>query len=317
MPQPTHSDVHVNRPLTTYSSAYIANQEDFVATKVFPFIGSDSKSDTYWIYDKADWMRLVSQRRAPGTPSAGGGYTLNTDTFSVDRWAVHNDVDDPTRANADDPLRPDEEATDWVTEQILRRIEAEWAAQYFVTGAWTSESTPATLWSAGGSTPIEDIRARHTGIRRITGKKPNTIVTTPDVFDVLVDHPDVTDRVKYTTDASTISEAQLAKLFNVDRFLVAGSIAPTTNEGAATDAFDFQLGDHLLLAYVHPNPTPKTATAGATFTWTGMAGSNSLGTRIKRFRIEENESDRIEGEVWFDQKKIGDDLAHFFLQPVA
>lgn len=316
MPQPTASDVHVNRPLTSYSTAYIQDQSDFIATTVFPFIGSQSKSDDYWEYDRGDWMRIVAEKRAPGAPSAGGGFTVATNSFRTERWAIHQDVDDPTRANADDPLAPDNDATEWVTEQLLRTIEREWITAYFTPGVWNRQLTPGTLWSAGGSTPIENVRAEHTRIWSITGKKPNTIVASPGVRDVLVDHPDVLDRIKYTSNASVVEEAELARLFRVDKFVLAGGVETTSAEGAATDTFDFMVGDHLWMGYVNPNPGPKTATAGATFTWTGLTGSSSLGNRIKRFRLEEYESDRIEGEVWFDQVIIGNDLGMFFNAPI-
>lgn len=318
MPQPTVSDVHVNRPLTTYSTAFVANQEDFIAMRAFPFIPSESKSDEYWVYDRADWARLVAEKRAAGTASAGGGYTIARQNFSVERWAIHQDVDDPTRANADDPLAPDQDATTWVTEQILRAIEREWNDNYFVTGIWDQEVTPATLWDAGGSTPIEDVRSEHTRILSITGKRPNTIVTTPYVRDVLIDHPDVLDRIKYTgSGAVTIDEAQLAELFKVERFLVGGGFETTSQEGAATDTFDFMLGKNLWLGYVNPSPSPRTVTAGGTFVWTGNPGTGATGQRIKRFRLEEYESDRIEGETWFDQQIIANDCGMLFLAPIS
>jgi len=317
MPQPTASDVHVNRPLTTYSTAFIQDQSDFVATKVFPIIGSESKSDEYYEYDRGDWMRIAMEKRAPGTPSAGSGYTIGTAPFNTERWSIHTDVDDPTRANADDPLRPDEDATQWVTEQALRTLEREWVSNFFVTGVWNQEVTPGTLWSAGGSTPIEDVRAQHTRIWSLTGKRPNTAVVSPNVFDVLVDHPDVLDRVKYTSDATVVGEPELARLFRVQNFMIAGGVSTTSVEGAATDTFDFMAGDNMFLGYVDPNPSTRTATSGGTFAWTGLNGASPLGNRIKRFRVEVNESDRIEIDIWFDMKIIANDLGMLFLAPIA
>ena len=94
MPQPTASDVHVNRPLTSYSTAFIQDQSDFIAGQIFPSIPSESKSDEYWIYDRGDWMRNVAEKRAAGAASAGGGFTISTATFAVERYAIHQDVDD-------------------------------------------------------------------------------------------------------------------------------------------------------------------------------------------------------------------------------
>lgn len=322
MPQPTASDVHVNRPLTTYSTAFIQDQNDFVATKVFPIIPSESKSDDYYEYDRADWMRIAMEKRAPGTPSAGGGFTITTASFNCDRWSIHKDVDDPTRANADDPLRPDQDATQWVTEQALRTLEREFLSAFFAAGIWNQQVTPGTLWSAGGSTPIEDVRTQHTRIWSLTGKRPNTAIVSPNVFDVLVDHPDVVARVLYTGpggsgDATVLGEQELARLFRVQNFLIAGGVTATSAEGAATDTFDFMAGDHMWLGYVDPNPSPQTATAGGIFAWTGLTGASPLGNRIKRFRVEENESDRIEIDIWFDMKIMSNDLGMFFNAPIA
>jgi hypothetical protein len=286
---------------------------------MFPFVPSESKSDLYWEYDRGDWMRNVAEKRAAGAPSAGGGYTVSTNTFAVERVAIHQDVDDPTRANADDPLRPDQDATSWVSEQIMRRLEIDWMTEFLTAGVWTTDVTPGTLWSAGGSTPIEDVRAQYTAIAQLTGKRPNKITTTPPVFDVLVDHPDILDRISFTggPNPAIVTEQTLAALFQVDEFNVAWGIQTTSAEGAATDTFAFIGGDHLLLAYVDDNPGPRTATAGATFVWSGMPGSGAAGTRIKRFRMEEIESDRIEGEIWYDQRVVAADLGCLFEQPIT
>jgi hypothetical protein len=57
--------------------------------------------------------------------------------------------------------------------------------------------------------------------------------------------------------------------------------------------------------------------AGYTFTWSGLLGSNVLGTRISRFRMEHLKSDRIEIEQAFDHKKVAADLGGFFLNAVS
>ncbi len=316
MPQPTASDVHVNRPLTNYSVAFAQSQEDFLATRVFTTIPSQSRGDDYFVYDRADWARLVAEKRAPGTESAGGGYTLNTDTFLAERWSVHQAVDDPTRANADDPLDPDRDATAWVTEQMLRRMEAEFQANFFTTGVWTRQITPGTLWDAGGSTPISDIKTEIIRIAQITGKRPNTIATTPFVFNVLSEHVDVQEKIKYTQRA-VVTQDLLASLLGVERFLVGWGFQTTSVEGAATDTFDFMLGKHLWLGYVDPNPGPRRATAGATFVWSGLTGASRLGFRIKRFRDEPKESDIVEGDVWFDMKIVANDLGMLFANPIS
>lgn len=325
MPNPTPSDVHVDRTLTNLSVAYAQDASKFVHAQVFPEVPSAKQSDLYRIYDKETWHRILAEKRAPGTESAGGGYKLSTTPFYCERYALHDDVDDPTLANADDELAPIEDSTLYVTENMLMRREFDWASQFFVNGAWGANqlqgvaAAPAggqfLQWDQAGSTPVQDVDAQSAAIASLTGRKPNTAVCTLPVFNALKNNSDVRDRFKFTSGGS-VTRDMLAGLFEVDRFLVAESVTNTALEGAA-DATDFILGKHFLLAHVAPRPGLRTPSAGYTFTWTGLTGSANNGTRIKRFRMEELESDRIEIDAAYDFKKVGEDLAFLFLDAAA
>src|ERR1051326_8355535 len=142
MPQPTLQDVHVNRPLTNVSVAY--SQEaagvEFVADRAFAPIPVENKSDLYWTYKRADWNRDEMQKRGLAQESAGAGYNVDsTGTYNCNVWALHKDVDDQIRANADSPLAPDRDATIFLTQKALIRRENEWVKNYFATGVWTGE----------------------------------------------------------------------------------------------------------------------------------------------------------------------------------
>src|ERR1035438_6133175 len=73
MPQPTLQDVHVNRPLTNISVAYLqeAAGVEFVADKAFPAVPVENKSDLYYTYARADFNRDEMQKRALSAESAG------------------------------------------------------------------------------------------------------------------------------------------------------------------------------------------------------------------------------------------------------
>ncbi|MES0340719.1 MAG: hypothetical protein ABUK08_00225, partial [Candidatus Humimicrobiaceae bacterium] len=89
---PTAGDVHVNTPLTMISIAYLQNAMHFVADQVFPNIPVTKQSDRYYTYDRGEFNRDEMEKRAPGTESAGGSYTLdNTPTYYADVYAFHKD----------------------------------------------------------------------------------------------------------------------------------------------------------------------------------------------------------------------------------
>jgi hypothetical protein len=122
MPQPTQGDVHVNRPLSNISIAYL-NMQDFIAHKVFPNVPVNKQSDAYFVYPKDQWFRTDAKPRGVSQESAGSGYELDTDTYYAKPQALHKDVDDQIRANADAPINLDAEATEFVTRQLALRRE--------------------------------------------------------------------------------------------------------------------------------------------------------------------------------------------------
>jgi hypothetical protein len=160
MPSPTLGQVHVDRPLTNMSVAYIQDEKAFVCGKVFPYVPVDKKSDRYFVYLKEDWFRDDAQLRAPNTESAGGDYDIdNTPTYMCNVWAYHKDIDEQIEANADVPLNPERDATRWVTRKLLLRQEVQWVTDYFSAGLWTGSSTGtditvAVTWDDPASTPI-------------------------------------------------------------------------------------------------------------------------------------------------------------------
>lgn len=319
MPQPTATQVHVNAPLTNISIAYIQSADAFIASRVFPIVPVDKKSNVYYAYTKNDWFRDEAAPRGPSTESVGSGY--NTDgspSYNCKRNAIHKDIDDEVRGNFDNPLDPDRDATQWVTQRILLRQEVAWTSTYFTTGVWGTDSTPTNLWSDyAASDPISDVR---TGIRTIlatTGFKPNKLVLGYDVFLKLQDHPDIIDRLKYTGGATrAVTREQLAALFDIEEVLVCEAIKATNIEGE-TAAYSFVQGKHALLTYAPKVPSLLQPSGGYIFAWKGISNGMGKSVAIKKFRMEQITSDRIEAEYAFDQKLVAADMGYFFNGAVA
>lgn len=320
MGNPTPGDVHVNTPLTNISIAYLQDAKNFIATKVFANIPVSKQSDRYYTYDRGEFNRDEMKERAPGTESAGGSYTLdNTPTYFARVYAFHKDIPDQVRSNADAVLSPDREATEYVTHKALIKREKLFAANYFATGVWTNETTPANLWDTASGTPIEDVRGARRTVLESTGFEANTLVLGKAVYDALIDHPDIVDRIKYGQTPGQPAMANieaLMKLLEIERILVMKAIENTSKEGA-TASHSFIGGKHALLCYAAPRPGIMTPSAGYTFSWNGFLGAGQEGNRIKRFRIESLESDRVEIQMAFDPKLVAADLGYFFLSVVS
>jgi hypothetical protein len=314
MPQPTSGDVHVNTPLTNVSTAFIQDKREFIADRMFPTVPVQHKSDVYFQYPKDAWFRTDARKRAPSTESAGSGYDLTTDSYVAEVRALHKDVDDQIRANQDPVINLDRDATEFVTQDLFLERELDWAANYFVTGVWTGSTTgtdvvPAVKWDAAASTPIEDMRAEILATKRNTGFRANKVAMGEEVWNVLQDHPDFLERIKYTQTA-IVTEDLLARVLGIDEVNIAGAVENSASEGAVL-SMDFIFGDSVLIVYATPRPSLMQPTGGYTFAWTGMFGANAAGVRIKRFRMEHLASDRVEGEAAYDHKVVAPEMGAF------
>ena len=325
MPQPTQSQVHVDAILTNISVAYMQRAENFIADKVFPVVPVDKQSDKYFTYEKNDWLRDEAQVRTDGTESVGSGYNISTATYYCDVFAIHKDIGDQTRANADAPINVDREAAEFVTHRLLTRREIQFNQDFMSGGVWgTTASGVASGASTGefnqwdnftDSDPIENIEEAKAAILGVTGLEANTLVLGYDVFRSLKHHPDLVDRIKYTS-SQTITEDMLARMFDIERVLVSKSIKATNAEGA-TGAYSFTTGKNALLCHVASAPGLLTPSAGYTFQWTGV--SQGLGATIgtSSFRLESLKATRVEAELAFDNKVVGTDLGYFWQNAVG
>lgn len=319
---PTQHDVHVNRPLTNISVAFMQDREGFVADQVFPNIPVAKQSDSFWTYDAGYFNRDEMEKRADASESAGGHYKVNTDNYFAEVYAFHHDIGDQRRGNSDAPLMPDREATELVSMKALLKREILWASTYFTTGVWTTDldgvdATPGAgqflQWDDANSTPIEDIRAYRTAQMLLTGFRPNTLVIGPQVHDALLDHPDIIDRVKYGQTPgrpADISTTDLQQLFKIPRILVMEGIQNTAAEGA-TASNAFIGGKSALLCYAAPSPGLMTPTAGYSFSWTGLLGAGAMGGRIAKMRMPLKKADRVEIEMAMVHQKISADMGTF------
>lgn len=319
MPQPLQSAQHIDTFLTQLSLGYVQEPGNFVSDRVFPFVPSVKQSNKIAVYDQAAMYLDNMQRRAAGAESVGGGYTVSNKTFYCDVFASHIDVDDETVAGVDNPYAPAMDAVRVLVqrEKILR--ERQFASNFFTTSLWTggtsSDPTAASLsgaWDDPASTPIEDIHDQSNSILVKTGFKPNTLVINNLGWNSLKNHPDVVDRVKYTT-AEPVNPGVVANLLGVDQVLVSMATYNSAQEGL-TGSYSSILGNNALLVY-RGSPGLFTVSGGWTFVWTGYPGSAD-GRRIRRFRMEHLAAERVEIESCWDMHILDANLG-CFIQSVA
>jgi len=320
MPNPTRSDVHVNRPLGSIAVATIQDAKDFIHSQVFPIVSVAKQSDRYFTYDRSYWFRAGAEKRAPATESAGSGWKIDsTPTYFAEVFAYHVDLDDYTIQNSDEPIDLHRDAVEFCTQKMMLRREKLFVQKYMAPGVWgglvttnglgqkvPTDFTPSVSWSNDNSNPIADIAKMKTEIKRTTSLTPNIMVVSHDVNERLKQHPMVLSRILYSQ-LGIATEQLLAQFFGVDKYLVAGAVENSAQEGQVGD-YDFITDNKFLLTYAPNSPGILKPTGGYIFSWSGMYGASALGSRIKTMRLEHLSAERIEMEMAFDFHQVSADL---------
>lgn len=325
MPEPTYGDVHVQAALTMISVAYLQNEDNYIADKVFPVVPVVHQADKYFVYSKDDFFRDEAQLRADATESAGSGFNLTTNSYSAGVWAIHKDVGDQTRRNADPAVDIDVATTKFVMQRMLIRRDRFFASTFMTTGVWGTDITGAsagngtttrTFWNddANGD-PFSDIQDGQTTILQNTGLEANTLVLSYPVYAALRKHPLVIDRIKYTSPAyaGNVTPQLMAEAFDVERVLVSKGVYNTAAQGA-TGSYSFIVGKSALLCHSAKSPGLWTPSAGYTFAWQGFTGLNNLGVRVLQIPMPWLGASmiRTEAEMAFSMNVVGADLGYFF-----
>lgn len=325
---PIKQQTHIDKALTNMSLQYIQDPSVYISDIVFPRIPVQQQTGLYFEYLRDDWFRDEAKERAIGTKSVGTDYELSQRSYHTKRYAIHKDIFDEERVNSDTPLAPDRDAVAFIWDKIRLNKENNWAREFFGTGIWQTDFTGIASGTPGAnqviqwdnyasSDPIGDIADAATAMQAVTAKRPNTLVLSRRVYDKLRQHPDILDRIKYTQRGVVTTEL-LAALFDIDRILVANAVQNTARRGEEIE-MDFIMPDGALLLYVAPNPGLRTASAGYTFTWTGLMGANALGGRIIRLPMPQLGlgTERIEGECAYQHQAIAADLGIFYSNIVS
>ena len=149
MSRPTVNDVHTNRPLSNILIAYLQGAAGFAAQAACPGIPVMKQSDTYIIYTKDYFRRVLMRKRAPATESAGGDFVATTGSYKCEKYGLHYDLPDEVRANQDSPINLDVDAVAWLGAQALLKQEADFATEFWATSKWGTDvqgGTDITRW---------------------------------------------------------------------------------------------------------------------------------------------------------------------------
>lgn len=259
--KPALQDIRYDPILSNISVAY--QNEEYVAEKILPVVKVARSSGKYFSYDTAKFRRVISLR-GMGAETKEVEYGLSQSTaFLVKEHTLKEIVPDELVEQAVKPLDPMMDASENVTERLLVEKKYDLAVYMQSTTNLTNNTTLSGTdqWSDyANSDPIGDVKDGKAAIHALIFKEPNTLVLGKQVYDKLVDHPNIIDRIKYSA-LGVATPDLLARIFDVKSVIIAGAGYESATEGQDS-SMAYIWGKYAWLLYIASRMSTRVMTFG-------------------------------------------------------
>jgi len=276
-PVAIRSNRHTDKALTNILLAYNQSDNAFIADKVFRPVGVSKSTDFYYEIPLGEMNRIHMAKRARGAAPTIAGFEYNKVPFLLEIYALMTGL-------------TDEDDVDVGTAPAAGEFRR---------------------WSDDASTPIKDVKKARKDVLRRTGILLNTMTIDWDTKDVLLEHPEIVDRVDHgqTSGAAKVTMDHLKSLFEVDEIHVGFAVENSANEGAAEINNDFIMNNGCLLTHTPARPGKRVAASGYNFTWKVYS---EAGMRIRKHRANLELTDFKIIDDAYAQKLVSGELGVFF-----
>ncbi len=312
---PDVSTVHHDVALTNVSIAY--RNSAFISSDIAPEVFVRRQSNKYFIHDpKRESVRSTVDHRAPGAEAAEVDFDLSGDSYFCDDHALVSVIPDEERENADSPLQPEIDRTEFLTEKILLNQEINLAALLRDPSnlPGVEIAAPANRWDQDAIDPVDDVEAAREAVTGATQTAPNTLVLPFNVYQKVRNNPKITSRVAYSR-LGVFGPAELAQLLDVERVLVPRSVRNTAARGQ-DPTLESIWGNDALLMYVPPRAGLKIISPVVGFVWSQAPGG-SRGASVQTWREERRKATMIRVQKYYDLKLVAPAAAYLIRDAVS
>lgn len=276
------NDVARNPLLDQVTIAAFQDPKKFIAAQLFGTIPVADQVGKYTRFDQGSLRINSGKLRAPGTPVEYATMEAGQVSFSCEQIGFGQVL---TREMMKTFAVSEPAVAAALAEALLINSEIRFGSAYWKTGVWgidmagvVSGATGNQInqWNGASSTPIDDILALKLRILLSGGREPNVMALGAEAANKLLTNPQIVNRLNngQTPNGPASATLQdLAKLFGLEKVIVASGVYNAANEGVAENATFCLNTKSAWIGYVDPNPSVLQTTAGIRFAWEGNAGN--------------------------------------------
>lgn len=325
---PSPSELNRNRFLENFSvGAFSIGATEgaggFLARALMPVLPVEEDAGKFHELNMDDIMRDEMAERQPGDPIPSSDFKITEGTYLTKQYAYGQKLPEEVAAKSYGALDVEEAMLAIANERALISQEKRFGAAYWTTGVWGRDmvgaatdvaNTSRVYWNRTAATPVDDL-ADESWLMKVAGwRRPNTLALGAVTAQKLMCNAQIIGRLNNGQTPGGPAEAtlmDLAKLFKVQRVIVAEATYNSAKQGATASKGAILDPKSAWLGYVAPKATKYTLTAGVTVTYRKLAG-NDQGVRVYRRWSDEVRSHIVEVIHDDAQKVVCPKLGTFF-----
>lgn len=306
--------VYVDQALTQISQMYKNDDMSFIAEKIFPAVLVDKPTGVYWTYGKEYLRKPSSTLRTGRGPTPEMSFTRTKANYGpLKEHDLKDYITWEERKTQDNPINVDTDTVIALNQAMDIEKEVNLANTLSNTAIITQNTTliGGQQWSDYvNSNPFNDIATGATLMRKNGLKPANTAFMGWETWQQLVNHPDLLDRVKYSS-LGVLTNELFLNLFasaGIQNIYVGQGVYDSSVEGASTTN-GFAWGKNFWLAYVGA-PQLRQVNGGFTLVLKD-------GRYVDRWTDQDEKVDWIRNNDFYEQKLVGVEAFYLIKNAVA
>lgn len=240
--------------------------QDYVGRTLAPRVDVGTRGFRVIKFDRDSFKNAArAPRRAPGGNIPRVQFGFSSDPIALYQEAIAGQVPIENQEEANAVPGIDLQMQTAATTMDIIRLREEIDISTLLTTAANYGSdfkvalSSTDKWTHADSKPKEVLNEARETIRSRIGRYPNKAIISPGAFNALDQHPLIRDQFKYTS-ADSLTEAMLAKYFNLDEVKV-GKAVKVGDDDLSVDCWD----NCMVLAFVHGASNPGMPSAFYTY----------------------------------------------------
>lgn len=296
MPSPTSSLATLRPDLATFLEFDLESERaGYIASQVFPIMNVASQAGSFGKIPIEQLLQQRETRRAPGAGYARGEFTFTTATYATEEHGAEEPVDDREAKMYAEYFDAEQVSTMRAFSAVLRNAESRVADAVFNATTWSGSGLTTAVtneWDSNhtaNAVPITDVEAAVNKVYDASGLWPNSLIINRKVFRNLRNLDQIIDRIESAgagnpSKPSDITADMLARVFDLDYVIVAGTSKNGAKEGQAASPTQIWSSEYAMVAKIATSNDMREPCIGRTFHWS--ADGSSIGGTVESYREE-------------------------------